>query len=371
MRLQLRQIWGRVAALAGALIAAWPARAAVLPEERADALYHYYDGGGTRVEGPALLVRKNFAEKASVYATYYTDAISGASIDVVTTASPYHETRREYTLGTDYLYRNTTMGVSATASDERDYQSNTVGLTVAHEVLDDLTTINLGYSVGRDTVGKTDTAFSEPVNRHSYQLGVSQIFTKTFLMTLNYDAILEDGYLNSPYRAARLQGLLVPEIYPRTRDSYAVSLHAIQGLLDDEGRVHASVRIGYRYFWDTWNINAHTVELGYAGRYPGGWTIEPHYRYYRQSAASFYSDNFQVPMTFMARDKELSTFTSHSIGAKVTYDLAQHRLGFARAAVTIAYDFLRFNYDDFTDTRTGEPYSFDANVVQLYFSGWF
>lgn len=371
MRLQLKHAWTRLAAIAGALLAAWPARGAVLPEQRADAMYHYYDGGGTRVDGPALLVRKNFAEKASVYASYYADAISGASIDVVTTASPYKETRTEYTLGTDYLYRNTTMGLSATKSDERDYKSHTLGLTVAHEILDDLTTVSLGYSVGHDRVGKTNTAFDEPVNRYQYQLGVSQIFTKTFLINLDYSAILEDGYLNSPYRAARLQGLLVPEVYPRTRDSYAVSVRAIKGLLDEDGKVIASIRLNYRYYWDTWDIRAQTVELGYATHYRDRWTIEPHYRFYRQSAASFYSDNFLTPMTFMARDKELSRFKGQTAGVKVTYDLAKQRFGFDRAAVTVAFDFLRFNYDNFTDVRTGQPYAFDAGVLQLYLSGWF
>jgi hypothetical protein len=371
MRLQLRNAWGRLVAIAGALLAAWPARGAVLPEQRADAMYHYYSGGGTRVDGPALLVRKNFAEKASVYASYYADAVSGASIDVITTASPYKETRTEYTLGADYLYRNTTMGLSTTISKERDYQASSVGLTVAHEIFDGLTTVNLGYDVGHDQVGKTGTAFNEPLDRHQYRLGVSQIFTKTFLTTLDYEAILENGYLNSPYRAARLQGLLVPEVYPRTRDSYVVSVHAIKGLLDEDGKVGASIRIGYRYFWDTWNIKANTIELGYATRYKERWTIEPHYRYYRQSAASFYSDNFLEPMTFMARDKELSTFKSQSVGAKVSYDLAPNRFGFDRAAVTVAFDFLRFNYDNFTDPRNGQPYAFDAGVLQLFVSGWF
>ncbi|HLF22827.1 MAG TPA: DUF3570 domain-containing protein, partial [Burkholderiales bacterium] len=185
MRLQLKSAWRRLAALAGALLAAWPARGAVLPEERADGMYHYYDGGGTTVDGPALLVRRNFAEKASVYASYYADHISGASIDVVTTASPYKEARQEYTLGADYLYRNTTMGLSFTSSDERDYQANTFGLTIAHEIFDDLTTVSLGYSVGNDTVGKTGTEFSEPLDRYQYQLGVSQIFTRTFVMSVN------------------------------------------------------------------------------------------------------------------------------------------------------------------------------------------
>ena len=263
------------------------------------------------------------------------------------------------------------MGLFFTSSDERDYQASTFGLTAAHEIFDDLTTVSLGYSVGHDTVGKTATQFSEPLDRYQYQLGVSQIFTKTFVMSVNYEANLESGYLNSPYRAARLQGLLVPEVYPRTRDSYAIAIRGIKGLLDENGRVYASFQVSYRAFWDTWQIKADTVELSYAARYAGGWTFEPHYRYYKQSAASFYSDNFQAPMTFMARDKELSTFTSNTVGVKATYDLGRSRLGFSRSAVTIGADLLLFDYKDFTDVRNGELYSFNATVLQLYFSGWF
>ncbi len=39
--------------------------AAVLPEDRADLLYHSYDGGGAEISGPSLLVRKKFGEHIS------------------------------------------------------------------------------------------------------------------------------------------------------------------------------------------------------------------------------------------------------------------------------------------------------------------
>ena len=48
--------------------------------------------------GPALLVRKSMLDKVSLAGTYYVDAVSNASIDVVTTASQYHETRHEFGL---------------------------------------------------------------------------------------------------------------------------------------------------------------------------------------------------------------------------------------------------------------------------------
>ena len=73
----------------------------------------------------------------------------------------------------------------------------------------------------------------------------------------------------------------------------------------------------------------------------------------------------------MARDKELSTFQSHSAGLKASYDLGGKGLGFSRSSVTIAYDFLHFTYDDFSDVRTGRPYAFNANVLQVFVSGWF
>jgi nucleoid-associated protein YgaU len=61
--------------------------AAVLPAERGDGMYHRYDGGGVTVDGPAVLVRKNFKETVSVNAAYYVDNVSSASIDVTATGA--------------------------------------------------------------------------------------------------------------------------------------------------------------------------------------------------------------------------------------------------------------------------------------------
>ena len=58
------------------------ATAGVLPEDRADVLYHSYDGGGVTIDGPSFLVRKEFASKFSAAANYYVDNVSSASIDV-------------------------------------------------------------------------------------------------------------------------------------------------------------------------------------------------------------------------------------------------------------------------------------------------
>ncbi|HEY5807231.1 MAG TPA: hypothetical protein VIT67_04660, partial [Povalibacter sp.] len=83
--------------------------AGVLPEDRADLLYHRYDGGGVTIHGPSLLVRKTMAEKYSVTANYYMDMVTSASIDVeMSGASEYKEEREQWSLGFDYLRGKTT-----------------------------------------------------------------------------------------------------------------------------------------------------------------------------------------------------------------------------------------------------------------------
>lgn len=359
--LRLLALWS---AFAGA------AQAAVLPEDRADAMYHSYDGGGVKVTGPALLLRKSVGGNASVSASYYVDSISGASIDVVTTASPYKEKRTEYGVGVDYLHRDTAMQLSYTTSEESDYLADTVNVGVAHELYGGQSTLSLGYSRGRDVVGRSDTDFEEDIDRQQYRLGWSQIMSKTLVVSLDYESVAEAGYLNNPYRSARILGASVPERYPGARTSNAVALRAVKGFVAGD-KLESSARLDYRYFWDTWDVRAHTMTAAFQRYLDAHWLAEVHYRYYAQDGASFYSDNFSIELNYMARDKELSTFSSHTVGAKATYRLSSDPAAPNKSTLNVAYDLIKFNYDDFTDVRTGDLYSFTARVLQLYVSLWY
>ena len=347
------------------------ALAAVLPEDRADVMYHYYSGGGITVDGPALLIRQGIGDSTSLAASYYADSISGASIDVVTTASPYQEKRDEYSLSADYIYRDNLLTLSYTTSKEPDYVADTYSLDVTHDIFAGLTALNLGYTVGHDVVLRnTDPTFRETLDRYQYRVGLTQIITKNLIVDLKYESLLDDGYLNNPYRAARILGASVPERYPSTRSSHAAALQLRQGLdLFEKQELRSAVKLDYRYFWDTWGITASTVELGYQQYFNRHLLVDWHYRYYDQDKAIFYSDNFPDQFTYLARDKELSSFTSHSIGTKITFR-AVNRESF-KYSQSLAYDYFKFDYDDFTDVRTGRLYSFDAKTIQLFASIWY
>ena len=365
------------------VVAGLPAQAAVLPDDRADVLYHRYEGGGVTIDGPSLLMRKKFAEKYSVSANYYVDMVSSASIDVMTTASPYREQRTQGSLAFDMLNDKTQYSVSFTNSDEDDYTANTATFDLSQDMFGDLTTLSIGFSRGWDDVRKRgDGGFDEPVDRRSYRLGLSQIVTPRLMLGLAYETITDEGFLNNPYRSVRYldDGSPVgyayqPEVYPSTRTSNAASLNARYFL-----PYRAAVYGEYRYFTDTWGIDSSTVQLGYTHPWGKQWILEAGYRWYDQSAADFYSDLFprQNAQNFMARDKELSTFTSHMLSLGATYELPPLGWRFIqRSTVNFFYDRFHFEYDDFRDITAGgaagtEPlYGFDADVFRLFFSGWF
>ena len=346
--------------------------AASLPEDRADAQYHYYDGGGVEVEGPTVLVRKNFAEKFSIFGKYHQDSITGASPDVLAGASRYSEDRDEYSIGGTYLHNNTLMSLSYTYSDEPDYEANTAGFGISHDMFGDLTTISLGFSYGYDTIERVDAPdFEENLRRYQYSLSLSQVITKTITASLSYDATVEDGFLNNPYRFVIIANVpqgLGSEVYPGTRTGQATAIRATK-----YWSFRGATSLGYRYFRDTWDITAHTVDFNYSQYFGNRWLADLYLRYYTQDAADFYSNNFATAQNFMARDKELSTFDSYSIGARVSYKLFEEYAYFNNGTVNLAAEYIDYEYDDYSGIEdfsqiTDDSYSFDATILQLFFS---
>ena len=357
--------------------------ATVLPEDRADVMYHRYDGGGVEVDGPSILVRKSVGESVSLNANYYVDSISSASVDVVSTASPYTEERTESSLSVDYLRNKTLMSLALTKSDESDYQAETGSFSISHDMFGDLTTVSLGYSVGNDDISRNgDPDFGASVKRQNYRVGLSQVLTKNSILGLSWETITDEGFLNNPYRSYRFLDPLsesgfgyLPEEYPSTRTSNALALRVKYYL-----PYRAALSSEYRYFNDTWGISANNLEFAYTHPFRDNWVFDIRYRYYTQEGADFYSDLFsrRAEQTFLARDKELSSFQSHTIGLGVSYAIKPTFWEFVdHGSFNLALDYIRFDYDDFRDlTRGGvvgeEPfYSFSANVIKAYVSIWY
>lgn len=388
-------------------VSASVAQAAVLPDERIDVLYHGYDGGGAQIDGPSILVRKSIGSSVSVAASYYVDMVSSASIDVQTHgrngidlesgASQYSEERKEKGLSAQYMVDRSTMSFGYTASKENDYDAKTYSFGIDQSFFGDLTTLGFGVSFGDDVVGQNINGIPDPnykrdLQRRKYSINASQIVTKNLIMSLSVDTatdqclhLTEDqSCLNNPYRQVRFLDSVKPydwqpERYPHTRTSDAYGLRAIYHL-----PWRASVRGEFRDFQDSWGINATNYEVRYTHAYRDRWIIESKFRIYEQtSGADFYSDlfDFRNAQNYMARDKELSPFSSTVLGLGVTYKVPSGFIPwFEKSTVNLYWDHFNIDYDDFRDARVSpndfrpgsEPlYSLEADIIRFYLSFWF
>jgi len=360
-----------VAGLVGGALAAGTVHAVDLPEDRAETMYHLYDGGGTIAQGPALLVRKSMLDRVSVSGGYYVDAVSNASIDVVTTASKYKEVRNQGDLGVDYVVRDSLIHVSGSRSVEPDYQANTVSMDLTQDVFGGMTTVVLGYSQAHDLVGQHGTPGWVGTAHHwQYRLGLTQILTPRWTASANLESINDDGYLKSPYRLAKVIGTYLHEQAPTTRESKALKISATGDITPDGAANRRSFRADYRYYWDTWGIRGHTLELAYNRNLAPGWLLESSLRYYRQNRALFYYDNASTQTLYFSRNRELSTM--HDFGPSVTVSYTLRSVpGKYDVKLSGSYQFIDFHFSDYTVGDTGKPYSYHASVFNTVLSATF
>jgi Protein of unknown function (DUF3570) len=394
MQLRWFNPWAK--ALAALCLVGAPAIADVLPDDRADVLYHNYDGGGITIQGPSVLVRKKVGDSLSFSASYYEDLISSASIDVKLSASPYHETRKQEGFSVDYLHGKTIYTAGYIHSREPDYSSNTAYYSISQSMFGDLTTVTFGYRRGWDDVFRdikvdgviqNDPTFHQQADHRGYSLSVSQILTRNAILDLNFEAITDQGYLQSPYREIRYQDStkpdgfsLAPQVYPNTRTSTAASADLKYYL-----PYRASISGQYRFYSDTFGINGNTLEFDYTQPFRH-WIFDGSLRYYRQNAANFYSDLFPRNdySNFEARDRELAAFHSISLGFGASYEFhVPYAPWINKSSLNFHFNHLMIDYSDFRNalysldgvagyTAGNEPlYKLNANIYQLFVSIWF
>src|SRR5262249_18286796 len=280
------------------------------------------------------------------------------------------ENRKQETVGVDYLHGKSTYSAGYIHSKEPDYTANTTYYSISQDMFGDLTTLSMTFKRGWDQVFRdvkqpdgqlvNDPTFHEAADHRGYALGLSQILRRDLILDLNYEVLTDQGYLASPYRKIRFldatQGkgfALADQVYPGTRTSNAASLEAKYYL-----RYRAALTGQYRFYSDTWGIVAHTLQFNYTQPVWKRWILDGTLRFYRQTAASFFSDLYPRAdyANFMARDRELAAFNSYTIGAGASYEFLVPRAPWInKSTLNFRIDHLLINYKDYRNALLTNP----------------
>lgn len=137
----------------------------------------------------------------------------------------------------------------------------------------------------------------------------------------------------------------------------------------------------YRFYTDSWGVNAQTGEITYVQPMWDRWTFTGSVRYYTQDAADFYADLSRGADSRQLPRARQGTVDVHRPGFGLL-----RRLRFPdrppalvdKAQANVRYNFMTISYDDFRNVTAPtavpgtEPlYKLDASIYQVFVSIWF
>lgn len=342
MRLQL------IAAALVAIAAARPARADHPVTIGLDTLLYSDDDNVIVSSTRAGANAKLDDDGSEVHAAAVADAVTAASVDVITEATPrFTELRKEADLGGAWAMGAWLPAAHYRFSDEPDYISNGGGARVDRRIGAD-STIEAGYDLTYDLIRRSGTSpsvFERTLTTHSADASVSQVIDRKTVVRLAYSFVAQDGYLAKPYRyvplfapstiAAEGGGAAIgldnfgalrlperpPENVPGVRLRHAIAARALRYLPSLGG----SLRADYRFYLDDWGVRSHTGEVALRVA-RGGHELALTERVYEQTAADFWRRTYTVDdgtmPVYRSVDRELSHYLSETteLGFTDRYD---------------------------------------------------
>jgi hypothetical protein len=286
--------------------------------------YHDLQPGLSRVtvSSPSVYTLLPVGSDWAVEGTLVADVVSGATPryhTAISGASRMSEERGAGELKLTRYFRRAALGFGVAYSGEHDYKSGAGNFDLRLSTEDNNTTLAFGAGFTSDRIDSRDGNVSGATRQaNDFLLGLTQVLSAADVARVNVTHARGRGYFSDPYKLL--------DVRPRRRNQTAVLTqwnHAFAG--------ETTLRTIYRYYTDSFGVNAHTVGFELAQGVGDGWTLTPALRYYMQSAADFYFDpdydptlGAPVPRGYLANppvyssaDQRLSAFGAITAGLRV------------------------------------------------------
>jgi hypothetical protein len=342
-----------------------------------DSLYRVYDDGKTQVRSPHLEISGDLGKQMSLRLGFAQDITTSASSDVVSYSShgSITDTRTEGSASFSADVDGGKFGLVYIRSQEIDYLSNIYVFSGSRELFEKNTTLFGSFSYGNDLISSsTDPATALPMSHETVTVGLNQVFSQESIAEISYDLRVENGYLSSPYRRARLlnpdgSGALVPipENHPtaRNRNALTFKYNFYSNWLD------VSFANVLRAYLDNWGVSSGTFEERVTKKFGAVFDLALTLRYYQQQKAFFYEDKYETLGLFFSGNKTLATYDTLTLGLRPTLSLFDGIQIFAK------YEIYQMNFRDHTDagnlavTSDDTPLKIQASIISLGVQGEF
>lgn len=227
--------------------------------------------------------------------------------------------------------KKTNFGIIGSFSNEFDYTSIGGGVNFSKASKDNNTEVALKLQAFLDTwkvilpieLREGGSAHNEleehdensqysPRNSFSGSFSVSQVINKRLQALIMVDPTYQQGLLATKYQRVYFNDNSVnSETLPENRYKLPIGLRLNYFLGD-----RVILRSFYRYYTDSWGINANTFELETPVKITPFVSLSPVYRFYQQTKADYFAPYaaHQMSETYFTSDYDLSKFNSNYMG---------------------------------------------------------
>jgi hypothetical protein len=296
-------------------------------------LYYGESDDRTQVVNPEIYFTHDWGKTGNLGLLLSYDSISGASptgeiptLDATASASSagtipkaeYTDTRQA--VGANYGWRwgSHLPSVNLSYSKESDYLSHGVSLVDSWELFHKRSTLHFGWGRTWDDIEPVNMTETFKKGSDSFSLGWTQVLGPRDLLDVSFSLTRLSGYLTDPYKLVTVGTASLPEVRPDFRNRKTAILK-----LGHYFESRGALKTTYRYYWDDWDIVAHTLGLELDQRVGTKVIVSPQLRLYRQSSASFFAFEFPAPQPAMSSDYRLSSFWSWLVGLGFSVDIGR------------------------------------------------
>ena len=319
----------------------------------------YFDSFNVNVLYPNISLTTRVSESTSINARYLVDMITAASIrgssnksgvsendergfddkisptsrttatkkvDAVTAASSsggrfeqpsFDDVRNEFNLGVTHLFAGNRISVNGIYSRESDYSSKTIAGTISRNFALKNTMIELGYVHSWDLVFPVTKGWTRTKNVVTYSANFSQLLGKNALIQFLSSYMEYSGYLADAYQQISIGPPDNPTPYDPVHPDKRIR-RALGSEFKFRVSQSSSVQIGYRYYWDSWEIRSHTISTNYMTYLSPHVIFDLGLRHYLQSRAYFFKPEYTQPEDLMTADIKLEEGYSNEVQLGLT-----------------------------------------------------
>lgn len=248
------------------------------------------------------------------------DAITTASRPIESTADAYTEfTKNRDEIRTGMTYNGLSAGYYV--SFETDYFAQQVSGGYMREFFGQNLNLSAGLSYGWDAIEplQDEDTSQIPDERSTLHMGLvaTQVLTPSTVLRVGVEQFLVDGLQHNPYRNVYVDTGNVPELHPDSRSRKDLFVKVNQYLPN-----RSALHLDYKWYTDDWGIDSHTIGTRLHQYVTENIIVRYRYRYYVQSAAYFYRDEYLQPGGvdgYQTGDYRMGDFDAHLFGSRIEW----------------------------------------------------